>query len=85
MPNDFGLQNVAELYKLMIMSLIVMPSKAEAERCFNIQNRIKTRLRTGLTISHLDQLMRVSYHKFPVADFPFEKTLRTINDAQHKW
>ena len=25
------------------------------------------------------------YHKIPVADFPFEKALRIINDAPHRW
>ena len=66
----------------MIMSLIVMPSNAEAERCFSIQNRIKTRLWPGRTISHMDQLMRVWYHKFPVADFHLRK-LSELSTMHH--
>ena len=48
-----------------------MPGNAEAERVFSCQNRIKSRLRSNLTITHLDQLIRLSYANIPEKDFCF--------------
>lgn len=49
------------MFKLMVLCLCVMVGNADAERVFSCQNRIKTRLRTRLTVEHLDQLIRMSY------------------------
>ena len=50
-----------------------MVGNAEAERVFSCQNRIKTKLRTNLTVHHLDQLIRLSYAKIPLEDFQFDE------------
>ena len=73
------------MYRLMVLSLVVMPSNAEAERAFSVQNRVKTRFRTKLTISHLDQLMRISYSRIPLQDFPFDKALEIYMETPHRW
>ena len=71
------------MYKLM--SLVVMPSNAEAERAFTVQNRIKTKLRTKLSITKLDQLLRLSYNDIPLNSFPFQMALENYMAHPHKW
>ncbi|XP_064597802.1 zinc finger protein 862-like [Liolophura sinensis] len=62
-----------ELFKLMSASVTVMVGNAEAERVFSAQNRIKSKLRAGLTVEHLDHLIRINYSKRPACQFPFEE------------
>ena len=45
---------------------------AEAERAFSAQNRIKSRLRTSLSVEHLDQLIRLTYAKVPIDKLNFD-------------
>ena len=76
---------VSELYKLMVLALVIMPSNAEAERSFSVQNRIKTRLRCRLTVEHLDQLIRLSYSGIPISDFHFDEALDNYMLNPHRW
>ncbi|KAI0229407.1 hypothetical protein LSAT2_020152, partial [Lamellibrachia satsuma] len=57
-----------ELYRLMTACLSILVGNAEAERVFSCQNRIKSKLRTNLTITHLSQLIRLSYCKIAAKD-----------------
>ena len=59
-----------------------LPVCSEAERVFSCQNRIKSRLRTRLTIEHLDQLMRLSYAKKPATDFNFSAAAVSVAGSQ---
>lgn len=49
-----------KIYKLMVLAL-TLQSNAEAERVFSVQSSVKTKLRTRLGISRLDELFRVAY------------------------
>ena len=73
------------MYRLMVLSLIVMPSNAEAERSFSVQNRIKTRLRCRIGIDQLDRLIRLSYAKVPIHEFPFHRALQEYMLRPHRW
>ena len=73
------------MYKLMLLSLVVMPSNAEAERSFSVQNRIKTRLRCSLSVNRLDQLIRLSYHGVPMEEFAFRQALEIYMLQPHRW
>ena len=73
------------MYKLMLLSLVVMSSNAEAERAFSVQKRIKTKLRTKLSITKLDQLLRLSYNDIPLNAFPFQRALDNYMAHPHGW
>ena len=73
------------MYKLMLLSCVIMPSNAETERAFSVQNRIKSKPRTRLVINKLDQLIRISYNKIAIKDFPFNKALNIYILQPHRW
>ena len=73
------------MYKLMVLCLIVLPSNAEAERVFSVQNWIKTKLRTSLQIERLDQLIRISYAKIPMEDFDWRTAVQIYQENPHRW
>ncbi len=66
-------------------ALVVVPSNAEARRSFSVQNRIKTKLRSHLSIGRLDQLIRLSYNKQEIIEFPFEAALEVFMEDPHRW
>ena len=73
------------MYNLILLSLIVALSNDEAERSFSVQNWIKTKLRSHLTIEHLDQLIRVSYNQKPISEFDFKAALEQYMLKPHRW
>lgn len=74
-----------EIYKLMLLALTTMPSNAEAERVFSVQNRVKTKLRTRLGINILDELVRVSYAKTSGESLDLDRALEIFNELPHRW
>ena len=62
----------------MCCSLCVMVGNAEAERVFSCQNRIKTKLRTLLSVDNLDKLIRLSYSRLSFEDFPFQDAINNF-------
>ncbi|KAJ8037614.1 hypothetical protein HOLleu_18474 [Holothuria leucospilota] len=74
-----------EMFKLMSIAMCVMPSNAEAERAFSLQNRIKNKLRTRITTDHLDQLMRVAYCQLDLDSFDFQSALDHYSKSPHRW
>ena len=55
------LQNVvSEMYKLMLMSPMAVPSNADAERNISVQNGMMSKLCSPLIITGLDELIRLS-------------------------
>ena len=73
------------MYRLMVLSLIVMTSNAEAERSFSIQNRIKTRLRCCIGVDQLERLIHLSYAKISIQEFPFHPALQEYMLRPHRW
>ncbi|XP_071793337.1 zinc finger protein 862-like [Asterias amurensis] len=72
------------MFSLMSLCMCVMVGNAEAERIFSCQNRIKSSLRSLLTIDHLDQLMRVSYNHSTLEDFPFNEALNLFKPGKRR-
>ncbi len=68
----------------MSACLCIMVGNAEAERVFSYQNHIKSRLRTSLTVEHLDELMRISYAKMAIEQFPFKDAMTEFFSATHR-
>ena len=62
----------AQMFKLITACHCVLFGNSEAERVFSSQNRIKTKDRSGLTIEHLDQPIRLSHNKIPIEEFDFQ-------------
>ena len=83
--NRANRQVYQQLYKLMVLSLVIMPSNAEAERAFSVQNRTKTRLRSCLSAEQLDRLIRLAYHQVPLAEFNFQAALARYMAVPHRW
>ena len=73
------------MYKLMVLALTTMPSNAEAERVFSVQNRVKTKLRRKLEISTLDELVRVSYSKSSGESLDLDSALSIFQELPHRW
>ena len=73
------------MYRLTLFSLGVMPSNEEADRIFNVQNGIKIRWQCRLTITHLDQLIQLSYATIPFADFKFHGAVNNLMLWSYHW
>lgn len=73
-----------EIFRLFSACLCVMVGNAEAERVFSCQNRIKTALRSRLSIDTLDQLIRLSFQGIPIDEFPFEVALRKFETGPRR-
>jgi hypothetical protein len=71
--------------QLMVLTLTMIPSNAEAERVFSVQNRVKTKLRTRLGINILDELVRVSYSKTSGESLQLDTALAIFNKKPHRW
>ncbi len=69
----------------MALSLVVLPSNAEAERSFSVQNRIKTRLRNQIAVERLDKLIRLSYCGIKMEDFDYNAALELYMLDNHRW
>lgn len=73
-----------EIYKLMLLALTTMPSNAEAEHVFSVQNRVKTKLRTRLGINIRDELVQVSYAKTSGESLDLDRALEIFNELPHR-
>ena len=51
------------MYRLMLLSCVIMPLNAVTENAFSVQNKIKSKLRTRLSINKLDQQVCESIKK----------------------
>lgn len=71
-PNMPNQRLYPSMFHLMSMAICVLVGNAEAERVFSVQNRIKTKLRTKLSIVRLEQLIRQSYEKLDRQEFDFD-------------
>ncbi|KAJ8018286.1 hypothetical protein HOLleu_43803 [Holothuria leucospilota] len=64
-----------EIFRLFSACLCILVGNAEAERVFSCQNRIKTAMRSCLSVECLDKLIRLSFAGIPIENFPFEAAL----------
>ncbi len=75
----------SEMYKLFCLAMCVIVGNSEAEIVFSCQNLIKNKLWYNLELTNLDRLIRISYAKVLLEDFPFDDALDIFLQANHRF